>query len=101
MKNELDIFYEAWVRNHRDDNRKLIYYYTKYQRQMYLSPEEVHNVYEIQQKYGEHIMSLIIPYIKETATKNNENRTYMHNQLIINTNVYNLTDDKMPLWIKI
>jgi hypothetical protein len=96
--NELDIFYGAWVRNHRDNNRKLIYYYyAKYQRQMYLSFEEAYNVYEIQRKYGEHIMSLIIPYIKDNANKINKKGTYIHNQLIVNTNVYNLTDNKMPL----
>ena len=96
MMNEFDIFYGAWARNHRDDSRKLIHYYAKYQRQMCLSSKEAEDVYEIQRKYGEHVMTLIMPYIKENANKLNKNRTYIHNQLIFNTNVYNLTDDKMP-----
>ena len=97
--NEFDVFYNVWLKNHRDDNLALIKYYAKYERYAYLSPKDCHEVCKIQNKYGEHVMTLIIPYIKDRAHRINESGTYTRDTpptLIFNTNVYNLTDDKMP-----
>ena len=72
MKNEFDIFYEVWARNHPEDNRDLIKYYSKYERQGYLSQKDLSDLNQIQTKYGEHVITLIIPYIKDSAHIRND-----------------------------
>jgi hypothetical protein len=71
-KNEFDVFYEVWARNHREDNKNLIRYYAKYERLGYLPQKDLSDMNQIQTKYGEHVITLIIPYIKESAHKIND-----------------------------
>jgi len=67
MKNEFDVFYQVWARNHSADNKDLIRYYAEYEKQGYLLRKDLNDLNQIQNKYGEHVMTLIIPYIKESA----------------------------------
>ena len=71
MKNEFDVFYNVWARNHREDNRNLVRYYAEYEKQGYLLRKDLNDLNQIQNKYGEHVIALITPYIKESAHKIN------------------------------